>query len=269
MNISMLGSARAASGNLNGLAELLRESVVEVRSGDSGSGTGIIWGGAGLVVTNAHCIRRGAPLQAGADGKWREAHALAYHPQHDLALLAAPSVSGPLLELRDPDTLRAGELVFAHGHPLGIRDALAMGVLHAVTRDRSKSARWDRRRRTPGAGKFGRPARRCRRQTGWHQQHGGQRSRSRGARLAGTAIRGESAGAARRLIAGRDDDAHRRRRAVGEIARVARCRVALQPGFRAGWRGCQQCGGSAISGRGAVRTSARRRARCWCGRRQR
>jgi serine protease Do len=142
MNLSMLGSARAASGNLNGLAELLRESVVEVRSGDSGSGTGIIWGGSGLVVTNAHCIRRGAPLQAGAGGKWREAHALAYHPQHDLALLAAPSVSGPLLELRDADTLRAGELVFAHGHPLGIRDALAMGVLHAVTRDRSKSPRW-------------------------------------------------------------------------------------------------------------------------------
>ena len=94
------------------------------------------------MVTNAHCIRRGAALQVGAGGKWREAHALAYHPQHDLALLAAPSVSGPLLELRDPDTLRAGELVFAHGHPLGIRDALAMGALHAVTRDRSKAARW-------------------------------------------------------------------------------------------------------------------------------
>ena len=39
MNISMLGSARAASSNLNGLAELLRQAVVEVRSGDSGSGT--------------------------------------------------------------------------------------------------------------------------------------------------------------------------------------------------------------------------------------
>ncbi|HYS68626.1 MAG TPA: trypsin-like peptidase domain-containing protein, partial [Gemmatimonadaceae bacterium] len=42
----------------------------------------------------------------------------------------------------DPESLRTGELVFAHGHPLGIRDALAMGVLHAVTRDRSKSPRW-------------------------------------------------------------------------------------------------------------------------------
>ena len=113
MNISMLGSARAASSNLNGLAETLRQAVVEVRSGDSGSGTGIIWGGAGLVVTNAHCIKRGAQLQVDAGGKWREAHALAYHPQHDLALIAAPSVSGPLLELRDPESLRPGELVFA------------------------------------------------------------------------------------------------------------------------------------------------------------
>ena len=142
MNISMLGSARAASSSLNGLAEGLQQAVVEVRSGEIASGTGIIWGGAGLVVTNAHCIRRGATVQVNAGGKWREAHALAYHPHHDLALLAAPSVTGPLLELRDPESLRTGELVFAHGHPLGVRDALAMGVLHAVTRDRSGSARW-------------------------------------------------------------------------------------------------------------------------------
>ncbi|HEY8164442.1 MAG TPA: serine protease [Gemmatimonadaceae bacterium] len=142
MILSMLGSARAATSNLNGMAEALQQVVVEVRSGETASGTGIIWGGAGLVVTNAHCIRRGAAVQVIAGGKWREAHALAYHPHHDLALLAAPSVTGPLLELRDPESLRSGELVLAHGHPLGVRDALAMGVLHAVTRDRSGSARW-------------------------------------------------------------------------------------------------------------------------------
>jgi serine protease Do len=142
MNISILGPARAAAQNLNGLAAGLRDAVVEVRSGETASGTGIIWGGAGLVVTNAHCIRRGAGLHVVAGDKWREAHALAYHPHHDLALLAAPSVTGPLFELRDPESLRAGELVFAHGHPLGIKDSLAMGVLHAVTRDKSGSARW-------------------------------------------------------------------------------------------------------------------------------
>lgn len=142
MNASIFGSARAASSNLSGLAELLREAVVEVRSRELGSGTGIIWGGAGLVVTNAHCVRRGSSLEVDANGKWREARALAYHPQHDLALIAAPSVTGPMLELRDPESLRTGELVFAYGHPLGVRDALAMGVIHAVARDRSKSPRW-------------------------------------------------------------------------------------------------------------------------------
>src|SRR5436190_14964302 len=143
MNSAIFGSARAASSNLNGLAELLREAVVEVRSGELGSGTGIIWGGAGLIVTNAHCVRRGSSVEVDANGKWREARALAYHPQHDLALIAAPSVTGPMLELRDADSLRAGELVFAHGHPLGVRDALAMGVVHAITRDgRTNEPRW-------------------------------------------------------------------------------------------------------------------------------
>src|SRR5438093_5675768 len=143
MNASAFGFARQFSSNASDLADLLSHTVVEVRSGDTGSGTGIIWGGAGLVVTNAHCIRSGAPLQVDAAGKWREAHAIAYHPRHDLALLAAPSVSGPLLELRDTESLRTGELVFAYGHPLGVRDALSMGVIHGIARDKSTNAlRW-------------------------------------------------------------------------------------------------------------------------------
>lgn len=143
MSLSPLGPARAASAGLAGFGELLRQAVVEVRSGDSGSGTGIIWGGAGLVVTNAHCAPRGSALQVDADGRWRGAQVLAYHPHHDLALLAAPNVTGPLFEIRDPESLRAGELVFAHGHPLGVRDALAMGVVHAIARDeRSNYPRW-------------------------------------------------------------------------------------------------------------------------------
>ena len=143
MSVSMLGSARALSSNLNGLSEMLRRTVVEVRAGEGASGTGIIWGGSGLVVTNAHCVPRGVSLEVGGDGKWRGAQTLAYHPQHDLALLVAPSVTGPLLETRDPESLRVGELVFAYGHPLGVHDSLAMGVLHAVTREpRTNRVRW-------------------------------------------------------------------------------------------------------------------------------
>ena len=142
MNATTFGAARAFSSNASVLADLLRRAVVEVRSGESGSGTGIVWGGAGLIVTNAHCVPRGVSLEVDSDGRWRAAQVIAYHPRHDLALLSAPSARGPLLELRDSDTLRAGELVFAHGHPLGVRDALAMGVVHTVARDRNNQPRW-------------------------------------------------------------------------------------------------------------------------------
>lgn len=128
------------------LADSLARAVVQVRTRDTGSGgAGLIWhgGATGLVVTNAHCVPRDAAIEVSSDGRWREARVIAYHPPHDLALLAAPSLADPSLELRDAESLRPGELLFAHGHPLGVRDALAMGVLHGVARDRRTGApRW-------------------------------------------------------------------------------------------------------------------------------
>ena len=143
MIAAMLGTSRAFASGAGDLARAVQRSVVEVRSGGTGSGTGIVWGGAGLVVTNAHCTPRGAALEVSAERTWHTARVIAYHPRHDLALLAVPSVRGPLLEVREADTLRAGELVFAHGHPLGVRDALAMGVVHGVAHDAGTSRpRW-------------------------------------------------------------------------------------------------------------------------------
>lgn len=117
------------------LASTLRGAVVEIRS-PVGGGAGIIWGGAGLVVTNAHCVRKNGSLTIEVNGKTHSAESIAFARDHDLALIHTPSVSGPLLELRDVDTLRPGELVFAYGHPLGVSHALAMGALHGVVRDK-------------------------------------------------------------------------------------------------------------------------------------
>lgn len=116
------------------LAELLRSAVVEIQS-PAGGGAGIIWGGTGLVVTNAHCAPRGARLRLDAGGDSHAAESIVHSRSHDLALIRAPSLRGPLLELRDARTLRTGELVFAHGHPLGVSHSLAMGALHGVVRD--------------------------------------------------------------------------------------------------------------------------------------
>ena len=117
------------------LVSALRRSVVEIRS-PVGGGAGIIWGGAGLVVTNAHCVRKNASLTIEVNGETHSVESVAFARDHDLALIHAPSISGPLLELRDVDTLRPGEIVFAYGHPLGVSHALAMGALHGVVRDK-------------------------------------------------------------------------------------------------------------------------------------
>lgn len=134
---------RAASASL---ADSLSSAVVQVRSRHTGGGAGLIWA-PGLVVTNAHCVPHDADVEVSTSaergGRWREARVAGYHPPHDLALLAVPSISAPPLEIRDADSLRSGELLFAHGHPLGMRDAISMGVLHAVARDRrTREPRW-------------------------------------------------------------------------------------------------------------------------------
>ncbi|MFI5310953.1 MAG: S1C family serine protease [Gemmatimonadales bacterium] len=142
MNAAEFGSARGLTASTEALAQLLHRTVVEVRAGASG-GAGIIWGGSGLVVTNAHCAPSGGRVEVEADGTLHEARVVARHRSHDLALLAAPSVRGPLLELRAVESLRPGELVFAYGHPLGVRDALTIGVLHGVARNaRGTEPRW-------------------------------------------------------------------------------------------------------------------------------
>jgi serine protease Do len=117
------------------LASTLRRTVVEIRSA-AGGGAGIIWGGRGLVVTSAHCVRRDGSLTIEVNGKTHSVESVAFARDDDLALLRAPSVTGPVLELRDLDTLRPGELVFAYGHPLGVSHALAMGALHSIVRDK-------------------------------------------------------------------------------------------------------------------------------------
>ena len=122
------------------LVSAIRDAVVEIRS-PVGGGAGIIWGGAGLVVTNGHCARKNVSLTIEVSGKTHSAESVAFARDHDLALIHAPSISGPLLELRDVDTLRPGELVFAYGHPLGVSHALAMGALHSVV--------WDKRTGDP------------------------------------------------------------------------------------------------------------------------
>lgn len=102
-----------------------------------GQGAGIVWSPDGTIVTNAHvAVGESATITLG-DGRTSDARIVARDERRDLALLRldAERLSGPPLRaavIGEPANLRAGDVVLALGHPLGVEHALAMGVVHAA-----------------------------------------------------------------------------------------------------------------------------------------
>jgi serine protease Do len=114
------------------VAEQLRRSTVLVEAGERGSGSGVIWGGDGLIVTNAHVV--GGPHARVRLWDGRELHAgiTSRDPQLDLAALRISANELSPVSSADSSKLRPGELVIAVGNPLGFVGALTAGVIHAV-----------------------------------------------------------------------------------------------------------------------------------------
>jgi serine protease Do len=114
------------------IAEQLRRSTVLIHAGGRGSGSGVIWSGEGVIVTNAHVVR-GANVGVQLwDGREFDASVTARDPRRDLAALRISATSLPAACLADSSQLRPGELAIAIGNPLGFVGALTTGVIHAV-----------------------------------------------------------------------------------------------------------------------------------------
>ena len=124
---------------LHGVADRLRAVTVAVEDHGRGGGSGIVWPAprhapAPLVVTNAHVVGGKRQRVHLPDGRTVEARLVRRDARRDLALLelrdTTPTTATVALP-GDARALRPGDLVLAFGHPLGVRDALSVGVLHA------------------------------------------------------------------------------------------------------------------------------------------
>lgn len=110
------------------LVETLQQSVVLVHDG-RGHGSGIIWHGDGLIVTNHHVVGHERAQVELADGRRLPARVVARDAENDLALLRVPATGLPAARIGDARALRLGELVLAVGHPFGVRGSAAMGIV--------------------------------------------------------------------------------------------------------------------------------------------
>src|SRR5690348_5214845 len=115
-------AATAAIGDdVAAVADALLDSSVVVRSG-RGSGSGVIWGTDGLVVTNSHVVHGEHATVVLRGGDEIEGRLLARGENYDLAALQIAASSWPAATPGDADRVRAGQLVLAVGHPLGLRN---------------------------------------------------------------------------------------------------------------------------------------------------
>lgn len=123
----------------SGLAEMIDEaqaSVVQVRGGDRGAGTGVIWQANGGIITNHHVIAHtgSKTLVELRDGQVFEAQIVDSDPALDLALLKVPANHLIAIPAADSTKLRVGELVFAIGHPWGQRGVVTAGIVSALSK---------------------------------------------------------------------------------------------------------------------------------------
>jgi len=130
---------RAANGaverELEALAERVRASTVAIRLGRGGAGSGVVWSSDGAIVTNAHVAGGPRADVVLGDGRRFEGRVERRDERRDLALVRIDAADLTPAQTRDPSDLRVGEVLVAVGHPLGIPNALTMGIAHAALTD--------------------------------------------------------------------------------------------------------------------------------------
>ena len=129
----------------SGLEEMIEQaqaSVVQVRRGDRGAGTGVIWQSKGGIITNHHVIAhtRSKVLVELRDGRVLEAQIVDSDPTLDLALLNVPADNLAAIPSADSSKLRVGELVFAIGNPWGQRGVVTAGIVSALSKVKMRNS---------------------------------------------------------------------------------------------------------------------------------
>lgn len=114
---------------ISAMIDLVRPSLVGV-AGRNGFGSGVVWG-PNLIITNDHVAQSDRPVILLTGDEELQGRVIARDLRNDLAAIDVEVSLSPLT-VRTSDNLRVGELVVAVGHPLGLKDAPALGMISGL-----------------------------------------------------------------------------------------------------------------------------------------
>jgi S1-C subfamily serine protease len=102
---------------------------------ESSLGTGIIVDAHGAVLTAAHVVADGGPIQVRfADGTQANARIASTQPDHDIATLVTDRLPDVVVPAVLGGGAQVGDAVFPVGSPLGLQGTLTAGVVSALDR---------------------------------------------------------------------------------------------------------------------------------------
>jgi putative serine protease PepD len=108
--------------------------VVQIRS-SQGLGSGIVYDDRGDVVTNAHVTGTSEQFVVTLqNGDRHEATLVGADPGNDLAVIHMSGANPAPAAFADSSHLRAGEIVFAIGNPLGLQSSVTQGIVSSLNR---------------------------------------------------------------------------------------------------------------------------------------
>lgn len=107
---------------------------------ERGQGSGVIFDGQGLVLTNAHVVENMDRVMVGLpDGRRVSGEVVGQDPVTDLAVVKLQGGGlWPTAPLGDSDRLRVGDWAIAVGNPFGLENTVTLGIVSNLNRNVSQ-----------------------------------------------------------------------------------------------------------------------------------
>lgn len=129
------GFSKPKEGDTAGLIRIIKPSIVTLRVGAKGTGSGFVVSKDGYIVTNAHVMREKSATATFSDGFSTEVNLVMLDEERDFALVkAAAQKEYPFLQLGDSSRSSEGDAVIAAGAPLSLEFSFTKGIISSSKR---------------------------------------------------------------------------------------------------------------------------------------